>query len=260
MADRRSVFKGVGSRRREDGLRTKEHDVVGKRKGDVDAGDQRLNSRRGDVDQYALISDLRNQGFVEDGAALCGDKCTERESRLLAPLRGAAVPQLDFRPDRAVRVTARFLRPVRDRLIGNAVLRPPWPDSTQLGEQVLERREAHVELLPGNPTVPQADEFVERRDVGHGKVEVSVDELVFAALAFPSLAGVFLCEEFVWRAFGSALDHQFEAGDTRGGSRKVGNRAGDLKDDDAVGCKRRGVGAQLKHALRPAVEHGFQAP
>ena len=207
MADRRSVFKGVGSRRREDGLRTKEHDVVGKRKGDVAAGDQRLNSRRGDVDQYALISDLRNQGFVEDGAALCGDKRTERESRLLAPLRGAAVPQLDFRPDRAVRVTARFLRPVRDRLIGNAVLRPPWPDSTQLGEHVLERREAHVELLPGNPTVPQADEFVERRDIGHGKVEASVDELVFAALAFPSLAGVFLCEEFVGRAFGFVLDH-----------------------------------------------------
>ena len=63
MADRRSVFKGVGSRRREDGLRTKEHDVVGKRKVDVAAGDQRRNSRRGDVDQYALISDLRNQGL-----------------------------------------------------------------------------------------------------------------------------------------------------------------------------------------------------
>ena len=49
-ADRRSVFKGVDSRRREDGLRTMEHDLVGKRKGDVTAGDQRRNSRRGDVD------------------------------------------------------------------------------------------------------------------------------------------------------------------------------------------------------------------
>ena len=197
---------------------------------------------------------------MEDGAARFGNKRTEREARLLAPLRGAAVPQLDFRADRAVRVTERFLSPVCDRLIGNAVLRPPWPDSTQLGEQVLERREAPAELLPGNPAVPQTDEFVESRDIGHGKVEASVDELVFAALAVPSLAGVSLGEEFVGRPFGFVLDHQFEPGDSRGGSREVRNRAGDLEDDDAVGSKRRGVGAQLEHALWPAVERGFQAP
>ena len=108
--------------------------------------------------------------------------------------------------------------------------------------------------MAGRPPVVEAQQFLKGRHVGHGEVEPSLDQLVFAPLALASGALVLHGEEFV--RFGGCLvvDHQFETGDPCSSPREISNGAGDLEDDDAVRSKRGRVGTQLKDTLRPAIE------
>ncbi len=191
---------------------------------------------------------------MEHSAARRSDDCAEVLARLFAALGAAAIPQLDFGSYRAIRVATRFFRPVRNRFVGDSVLRSPRPHCPELSEKVLERSEALAELLAAGQAIPETKEFSEGRDVGHREVEAPANELVFTALAFAPNARVLLGEEFVGRILGLVLDHQFEAGNACGGPGKVGNGAGNLEDDDPIGRQRSGVVSKFQDTLGSAIE------
>jgi hypothetical protein len=154
----------------------------------------------------------------------------------------------------------RFFPPILDRFVRDPVLRSPRPHRAELGEQMLERSEARGELLTCHPAIPQTEEFAERSNIGHSKVEAALDQLVLAALAFAARARVLLREEFVRLTLGLILDHKFEAGDATGGPGEVLDRARNLEDDHTVGRECGRIGAQLEGTLGPRASASLSLP
>ena len=106
-------------------LGAQEHDIVSQRQAYGLVFHESLNFSCGNVDQNSMVGDLRNNRFVYNLTSCTSDDFRESLGRGTAPILVIPKPKFYFSPHGLIRIPFSFFTPIRNSIVGNAVLRAP---------------------------------------------------------------------------------------------------------------------------------------
>src|SRR5690606_16449028 len=132
--------------------------------------DQGLRLIGRNIDECRIVPDFGDGGVMKDCAPHAID--FSRYSRECPrSLFGILVePQLDLETHRRLGIVLKGLPPIVYRLRRYPVLRTPWPDIDQEREELAPFRLAARHVLAALIAAPEAEQLLQRLNIGHGEV------------------------------------------------------------------------------------------